>query len=197
MNETANDRASTPRAFRPKLAFYKANAKGSGRAMKMELHPAHGQTDGSIMVTLANQMTIGDRRGPNPTFPHFDWENAICVKLDFSDLSKMLQVFRGECESIEEGRGLVHRSPKGLTYIKLAHQVDPIPGYTLEVKRCAGEGRHDQRAFMPIAPYEALGLTAAIEDSLGVICFGMPMVIERDTSAYRQAVKEQRDASAA
>ena len=31
----------------------------------------------------------------------------------------------------------------------------------------------------------------------GVICFGMPMVIERDTSAYRQAVKEQRDASAA
>ena len=173
MNEIANDRASAPRAFRPKLAFYKANAKGSGCAMKMELHPAHGQTDGSIMVTLANQMTIGDRRGPNPTFPHFDWENAICVKLDFSDLSKMLQVFRGECESIEEGRGLVHRSPKGLTYIKLAHLIEPIPGYRLEVEFFAGSGNSERRTVM-LMPYEALGLVAAIESSLGVICFGVP-----------------------
>ena len=175
MNETANDRASTPRAFRPKLAFYKANAKGSGCAMKMELHPAHGQTDGSIMVTLANQMTIGDRRGPNPTFPHFDWENAICVKLDFSDLSKMLQVFRGECESIEEGRGLVHRSPKGLAYIRLAHLIEPIPGYRLEVEFFAGSGNSERRTVM-LMPCEALGLAAAIESSLGVICFGIPMV---------------------
>ena len=162
------------KTYRPSLVFYRANAKGTGSAMKMELHPAHDQTSGCIMMSLASQKTVGDYRGPNPIYPTFDWENAICVKLDFIDLSKMLQVFRGECESIEEGRGLVHRSPKGLTYIKLAHQVDPIPGYTLEVKRCAGEGRHDQRAFMPIAPYEALGLTAAIEDSLGVICFGVP-----------------------
>ena len=175
MNETANDRASPPRAFRPTLAFYKANAKGSGCAMKMELHPAHGQTDGSIMVTLANQMTIGDRRGPNPTFPHFDWENAICVKLDFSDLSKMLQVFRGECESIEDGRGLVHRSPEGLAYIRLAHLIEPIPGYRLEVEFYAGEGRIEKRSIM-LAPYEALGLVAAIESSLVVICFGIPMV---------------------
>ena len=173
MNETANDRASAPRAFRPKLAFYKANAKGSGCAMKMELHPAHGQTDGSIMVTLANQMTIGDRRGPNPTFPHFDWENAICVKLDFSDLSKMLQVFRGEYESIEDGRGLVHRSPNGLAYIRLAHLVEPIPGYRLEVEFHAGAGSVEKRTVM-LAPYEALGLTAAIESSLGAICFGVP-----------------------
>ena len=175
MNETANDRASAPRAFRPKLAFYKANAKGSGCAMKMELHPAHGQTDGSIMVTLANQMTIGDRRGPNPTFPHFDWENAICVKLDFSDLSKMLQVFRGEYESIEDGRGLVHRSPKGLAYIKLAHLIEPIPGYRLEVEFFAGSGNSERRTVM-LMPCEALGLVAAIESSLGVICFGVPMV---------------------
>ena len=161
------------KTYRPSLVFYKANAKGSGCAMKMELHPAHGQTDGSIMVTLANQMTIGDRRGPNPTFPHFDWENAICVKLDFSDLSKMLQVFRGECESIEEGRGLVHRSPKGLTYIKLAHLIDPIPGYKLEVKFSAVAGSVEQRTIM-LMPYEALGLVAAIESSFGVICFGVP-----------------------
>lgn len=197
MNETMNEKVSEQRAYRPRLSFFKPNGKGTGCAMRMELHPAHGQTDGSIMVTLANQMTIGDRRGPNPTYPHFDWENAIYVKLDFTDLSKMLQVFRGECETLEDGKGLVHRSPRGLTYIKLSHLIEPAPCYGLEVRRCAADGHHDVRAFMPLSPYEALGLTAAIEDSLGVICFGMPMVIERDTSAYQQAVKGMRDASAA
>lgn len=162
---------------RPALAFYKANAKGTGCAMKMELHPAHGDTAGGIMMSLASQKTVGDYRGPNPIYPTFDWENPITVKLDFTDLAKMLQVFRGERESIEEGRGLIHRSPSGLTYIKLAHLVDPIPGYKFEVKFSAGEGRVEQRTIM-LAPYEALGLTAAIESSLGVICFGVPMIIE-------------------
>ena len=163
------------KTYRPSLVFYKANAKGTGSAMKMELHPAHDQTSGCIMMSLASQKTVGDYRGPNPIYPTFDWENAICVKLDFIDLSKMLQVFRGECESIDDGRGLVHRSPSGLTYIKLEHLVDPIPGYRLEVEFYAGEGRIEKRTVM-LAPYEALGLTAAIESSLGVICFGIPMV---------------------
>lgn len=161
------------KTYRPSLVFYKANAKCTGCAMKMELHPAHGDTAGSIMMSLASQKTVGDYRGPNPIYPTFDWENPITVKLDFTDLAKMLQVFRGECESIEEGRGLVHRSPKGLTYIKLEHLVEPIPGYKLEVKFSAVAGSVEQRTIM-LAPYEALGLTAAIESSLGVICFGVP-----------------------
>ena len=161
------------KTYRPSLVFYRANAKGTGSAMKMELHPAHGDTAGCIMMSLASQKTVGDYRGPNPTFPTFDWENPITVKLDFIDLSKMLQVFRGECESIEEGRGLVHRSPSGLAYIRLAHLIEPIPGYRLEVEFFAGEGRIEKRTVM-LMPCEALGLVAAIESSLGVICFGVP-----------------------
>ena len=161
--------------YRPALTLYKANAKCTGSAIKTELHPANGDTAGCIMMSLASQKTVGDYRGPNPIYPTFDWENAICVKLDFIDLSKMLQVFRGECESIEDGRGLVHRSPKGLAYIKLAHLIEPIPGYRLEVKLCDGAGIVEKRTVM-LMPCEALGLTAAIESSLGVICFGIPMV---------------------
>ena len=161
------------KTYRPSLVFYKANAKGTGCAMKMELHPAHGDTAGSIMMSLASQKTVGDYRGPNPIYPTFDWENAICVRLDFIDLSKMLQVFRGECESIEDGRGLVHRSQKGLTYIRLEHLVEPIPGYRIEVEFYPGAGIVEKRAIM-LAPCEARGLTAAIESSLGVICFGVP-----------------------
>ena len=75
------------KTYRPSLVFYRANAKCTGCAMKMELHPAHGDTSGCIMATLASQKTVGDYRGPNPIYPTFDWENAICVKLDFIDLS--------------------------------------------------------------------------------------------------------------
>ena len=163
------------KTYRPSLVFYKANAKGTGCAMKMELHPSHDQTSGCIMMSLASQKTVGDYRGPNPIYPTFDWENPITVKLDFIDLSKMLQVFRGECESIEEGLGLVHRLPKGLAYIRLAHLIEPIPGYRLEVEFFAGAGIVEKRTIR-LAPCEALGLTAAIESSLGVICFGVPMV---------------------
>ena len=159
--------------YRPALTLYKANAKCTGCAMKMELHPAHDQTSGCIMMSLAGQKTVGDYRGPNPIYPTFDWENAIRVRLDFIDLSKMLQVFRGECESIDEGRGLVHRSPKGLAYVRLAHLIEPIPGYRLEVEFFAGAGIVEKRTVM-LAPCEALGLVAAIESSLGVICFGVP-----------------------
>lgn len=162
---------------RPALTLFKANAKGTGSAMKMELHPAHDQTSGCIMMSLASQKTVGDYRGPNPIYPTFDWENAICVKLDFIDLSKMLQVFRGECESIEEGRGLVHRSSSGLTYIKLAHLVDPIPGYMFEVKRMK-QGEDDCSSRILLTPAEALGTVMAIESSMGVLVFGVPMVVE-------------------
>lgn len=202
MNEqttaAAADAAET-RRFRPKLALYHANAKGTGGALKMELHPAHDDTDGSIMMQLASQMTVGDLRGPNPVYPRFDWEGAVCVKLDFGDLTKMLQVFRGECESLEDGKGLYHRSPRASTRIVLRHMIDPRPGYLVEVYR-SGTGQNpaeekSARVFLP--PNEALGVSLAIEGSMPVVCFGIPTVIARDTSAYRAAAREVSNAAAA
>lgn len=185
MNETN----TTQRKFRPKFALYKPNGKGTGCAAKMELHPAHDDTDGSIWATFANQLTIGDMRAPNPSYPRFDWEHAICVKLDFQDLTRILQVFRGECEAIGEGKGLYHSSPKGATIIGLRHHVEPANGYTFDLHRSVGQGSSDMHARITLAPNEAMGLCAAIEQALGVICFGIPTVIERDVSAYRQSVK--------
>ena len=110
-----------PKRIRPQFSLYHPNGKGTGAAIELELHPAHDRTDGSIMMKIANQMTIGDRRGPNPTYPHFDWKGAVTVKLDFNDLSKMLQVFRGECEAIDDGHGLYHSSARATTKIVLRH----------------------------------------------------------------------------
>lgn len=182
--------------YRPRLSFYHANPRGTGCAIDMELHPAHDQTAGSIWLRAANQMTIGDRRGPNPTYARFDWENRIVVKLDFNDLTKMLQVFRGECESINDGKGLYHQSPKASTTIKLRHLIEPIPGYSLELYRSPRTGGEDSHACILLSPAEALGLSEAITGSLSVICFGIPMVIPRDSSAYAAETKEMRHAAA-
>ena len=160
---------------RPTLTMYHPNSKGTGSAIRLELHPAHDDTAGSIMATIATQLTTGNCTGSMPVYPKFAWDGAITVKLDFTDISKMLQVFRGECESIEDGRGLFHKSTRGTTKITLRHIVEPIHGYMLEFYRKTSEEDSNARIFL--LPSEALGLATAIESSMGVICFGIPMVI--------------------
>ena len=192
-----NGNATGAQVYRPSLRFYHANAKGTGCAMRLELHPAHDRVDGSIFACLANQMTVGDRQGPNPTFPRFDWENAITVKLDFSDLSMILQVLRGECEDLQDGRGLFHRSTQANTRIALRHLVEAPGGYSLDVFRTALRGGDERRAHILISTSEATGLAEAIAGSMAVISFGIPMVIAHDTSAYEAEMKELRNAPAA
>jgi len=180
--------------YRPELTFYHPNAKGTGCALSMNLHPAHDDVDGSIMMKVACQASVGEGRGPGRTFARFDWERAICVKLDFNDLCQILQVFRGECESIADGRGLYHRSPKAATRIVLRHLVEPVVGYSLELYRTPVGGEGESRAHILLTPSEARGLCEALAGSMSVICFGIPTVIAHDTSAYRESVREARHA---
>ena len=175
--------------YRPNLTFYHPNAKGTGSAVSMNLHPAHDRVDGSIMMRVANQMTVGNRMGPNPVYPRFDWENSINVKLDFNDLCKMLQVLRGECESIDGDHGLYHRSPAGATSIRLRHLLEPVQGYSLEVYRTPKSGDNEQRAHVLFSAAESLGLCEAISGSLSVVAFGIPMLVAHDTSAYEAQVR--------
>ena len=183
--------------YRPSLAFYRASPKGTGSAVKMNLHPAHDDVDGSIMLTIANQLTVGNRMGPNPTFPTFDWENAITVKLDFNDLTQILQVLRGETESINEGKGLYHRSPRGATGIRFYHLIDPVPGYALDISRKAGKEGEETRAHFLFGPAEALGICEAIAGAIYIVAFGIPMLVPHDTTAYKATTKAMRHAAAA
>ena len=183
--------------FRPKLSFYHPNAKGTGCAMSMELHPAHDRTDGCIMMRVANQMTVGSRMGPNPTFPRFDWENVVCVKLDFNDLTKMLQVFRGECETLEDGHGLYHTTVKATTRIVLRHLVEPVQGYSLELYRTPVGRGEEIRTHMLLNPAEALGICESVAGALYLVSFGIPMLVPHDTSAYEAENRRARDVAAA
>ena len=179
-------------SFRPRLSYYHPNGRGTGGAVQFELHPAHGNTDGSIFAVFARQKTVGSQDEGRRTFPRFDWANRICVKLDMSDLLQMLQVFRGMQESIADGKGLFHRNARSSTIIKLEHRIEPQPGYLFEASRRAQEGE-PTRIGVVFTVTEALGLSLAIEQSMDVIAFGFPMVIPRDAS-YRRRTDSGTDA---
>jgi len=167
---------NTVAVYRPKLSFYHPNGKGTGSAVKLSLYPAQNDVEGCIMLAIANQMTTGNVHSSPPVFPRFDWENAICVKLDFNDLSKILQVLRGESESIDDGHGLYHRTSNASTRILLRHMLEPIQGYSLELYRTMVKGGADVNARLIFSNAEATGLCEAISGSMAVISFGIPML---------------------
>jgi hypothetical protein len=146
--------------------------------MKLELYPARvGDPDsGAIYATIARQSSLGDRRSTPPIYPSFDWDNALKVKLDFTDLAKVLQVLRGETESIEDGKGLFHRYADKYQLIKFRHIIEPVCGYSLEVSETSTDAdaqTSDRKAYIFLSSAEALGLSLAIEHSFAAIAFGV------------------------
>ncbi len=191
MNQATSNTQTTAKAadYRPQLAFYHPNARNTGSAVKFELHPAHGNSSGCIMMSLANQIVTAARTGQgNPTFARFDWQHRIVVKLDFADLSQMLMVLKGENEGADDQKGLFHRSAQAVTRILLRRVVEPVKGYSLDVYRTAVKGdagANESKAHIFLSIPEAIGLACAVEGSMSVIAFGIPKIVPHDTSAYR------------
>ena len=146
---------------------------GKGSAIRFTLHPAHGNVSGCVMCELAKQKTAVSVTGETPTFATFDWENKICCKMGLGDLAQMMMVFRGMQESIQDGKGLFHRSAKANTVIKFSHQIEPRPGYMFSAscKPFDGELRD---AFFVFRPEEAVWFSTALEAAMSVLVFGVP-----------------------
>lgn len=183
MNETVKTNYVAQKE-RPDFAIYHPNGKGTGCAFRMNLHPAHDDRDGCIMVSFANQNSVGNRQAAVPTYPTFDWKNKVSVKLDFSDICKIIQVLRGTSAGLEDGRGLYHRSAKFATKITLKHIMEPVEGFMLGVYRAPAlktVAEPEQSARILLNTWEALGIALAFENSIGVVCFGIPKVAKAQT----------------
>ena len=172
-----------PRTFNPKLAFYHATARGTGSVASFELLPAQGDAAGAIRLKLARQSAAAERGGAQSVAARFDWENAIVVKLSFSDLCQMLQVLRGASESVADGKGLFHASPRAQTIIRFRHQTAPASGYALEVYRKTLASGEESRASILFSETEAIGLCETIAGSMALVSFGVPCGGARDDVA--------------
>ncbi len=199
MNETVKTNYTPYEKERPDFVIYHPNGKGTGCAFRMNLYPAQENRDGCIMVSFANQNSVGDRRAAVPTYPTFDWKNKVSVKLDFSDICKMIQVLRGTSEGLDGEMGLFHRSAKFATKITLKHITEPIEGFEFGVYRAPAlktVSEPEQSARILLTPWEALGIALAFENSIGVVCFGVPKVVKAGAAVAGMA-EEPRDVPAA
>lgn len=164
---------------RPSLTLYHANGKGTGSAVKLTLRPATTINPGVVIADIAPQTSLCDRSSTPPVYPRFDWDNALKVKLDFTDLAKVLQVLRGETESVDDGKGFFHRYADNYQLIKFRHMIEPVCGYSLEVYKTStndGERVNESTARIFLSNAEALGLSLAIEHSFAAIAFGVPVM---------------------
>ena len=172
MNTNNNNNTATRR---PRLSYYHANARGTGAAVNFELHPATPEAEGHVLLEIAAQKPLTETANGASIYPSFGWREKIAVRLCMPDLCELLQVLRGYCESIADGRGLFHRTTKANIKIAFWHMIDPVSGYVLDVytKPHDGEERHASIVF---SPSEAVGLCCAIEMSMGLVAFGVPQI---------------------
>lgn len=150
---------------RPTTTICHANMRDTGTALRLELHPARTDSNGSILATIAQQSST--------TPASFDWDNAIIVRFDLLELAKILQVFRGQYESINDGKGFYHRTINGFTVVRLYHRIEPIGGYVLDVshKPLVGE---TVRLVFSMTYDEAFALAEAIDHAMLYVAFGVP-----------------------
>lgn len=148
---------------------------GNGSAIRFTLHPAHGNVSGCVMCELAKQKTAVSVTGETPTFATFDWDNAIVAKLCVGDIAQMLMVFRGMQESIQDGKGIFHRTATANAVIKFSHVIEPRPGYLFSVSRKQLDGELFE-AFFVFRPEEAVWFSTALEGAMPALVFGVPAI---------------------
>lgn len=155
------------------IANCRPNGRGTGCAMRCRMYVAQDKKAGYLMMEVARQKTIGSRQGTSVVFPTFDWEDGVCIKLGLPDLAQMIMVFRGMQESIADGKGLFHRSDRANTIIKFSHQIDPRPGYLLEISTKPFDGEQKSVYFI-FTPEDAVNFSIALEGAMPYLMFGIP-----------------------
>ena len=128
---------------------------------------------------------------------HAEDKRAFYKSLLLEYLSRIVQVFHGERESLGDGKGLYHQTARFSTSIVLRHIIEPESCYSFELYRKSRDGKDESSARIVLSDTEAFGLCRAMENSFGVISFGIPMLVEHDTTAYRREAREARNANAA
>lgn len=166
------------------LSIYHPNAKGTGGALKVSIVPASEKSEGKVWMMAARQSVGGAPMAYAPSnvrHPVFDWDEAICASLGPVGAARLLMVFRGECESVNDGAGVFIRFPGencDAVKVTLRHVIEPVVGYQFEFihtfhesgEKNAGTKTETVRVFLVEA--EALALSLALEQSMRLLAFG-------------------------
>ena len=156
---------------RAELVLCHINDKGTGSAVKFAVVPASCYETGGLKVTFAHQSGKA-----------IDWKNtSIETLMEFEDVAKLLEVLRGETESINNNIGLrFERIAEGFSghlsvpckmYFK--HILEPESGYRFNVHESGNGIDEGLNWTIILTNAEAMGLAIALENSMSAIAFGL------------------------
>ena len=153
-----------------RTTIYHPNSKGTGMALALELYPATPEVPGKLELDFARQVSP-----EGAIFPRFDWENRRIIVLAPEEVEKVLEVFAGYTESIEDGQGIFVRTPTNAAAFRLRHIVDPVPAYVfqLAVREVGGDAATEDVRNIYLTPTEAMMLYHALTAAMGKLVFGL------------------------
>lgn len=135
------------------------NGRGTGTALYVTPYKAWNDEEGCVRFNLAPQ--------DGPT------SYATDKRIEFiatpNDVAKMLMVFRGMEETINDGKGINELG----VLLKFSHVIDPIPGYRLELWEKYDVNSDTRHYEILLRTTEALELMLALEGVMSQLIFGM------------------------
>lgn len=135
----------------PEVAIIHNNVRGTGSTFKLSMTSADINGAGCVEISISHQ-TGGDGHQ---------------VRLGLVDVCKLLQVFRGECESVDDGRGIIAKDGESFVRVCLDHKFDPIPCYHLTITNA------DDTASFNFTSAESYGIVALLERGVSFISLGL------------------------
>ncbi len=175
MNKDADATTATEEASyhnQGQIAFYHANAKGTGAALRFEFKPPSGRRNGCLFMEMAQQKTTAGGGHGKRTPATFDWESKATVKLNFMDACEFLSVLQLKQPSLGvNGKGLYHVNGEKDTVIAMRTNTER-KGYTIGISRKDRQGEQLFKGHFLLSPTEAIGLEAVLSAALFHMAFG-------------------------
>ncbi|NQU40396.1 MAG: hypothetical protein HQ523_10625 [Lentisphaerae bacterium] len=172
MSDTNETTTQATYSNQGQIAFYHANSKGSGAALRFEFKPPTGRRNGCFFMEMAQQKTPAIGAAKNRTAATFDWEHKATVKLSFMDVCETLAVLQQKQPSLgSNGKGLYHVNGEMDTLIGLRTNTER-EGFTVGISRKDKQGNQIFKGHFLLSPTEAIGLEAIFSAALFYMAFG-------------------------
>ncbi|MDP6491512.1 MAG: hypothetical protein QGH42_05575 [Kiritimatiellia bacterium] len=169
---TADTAAQTTYSNQGRIAFYHANSKGTGAALRFEFKPPSGRRNGCFFMEMAKQKTKATGSGTERAHATFDWESKATVKLSFMDACEFLAVLQLKQPGLgTNGKGLYHVNGDKDTVIGMRTNTER-KGYTVGISRKDKQGQQIFKGHFLLSPTEAIGLESIFSAALFHMAFG-------------------------
>lgn len=149
------------------MKLYHDNTRGTGTAVNIVM------SLGALVFDVARQDPNVERYLPHDGrfVSSFDWGDSQPFRLNVIDASKMLQVLRGCAESVNDGKGICHKTHTSFINVRFTHVVDPVPGYRfVGVVKSSVKDEPDVREFF-FTVDEGFALSIALEGAIKEMFF--------------------------